>query len=91
MNIIKINNVKSVLGMAYSIEIKSNERFKNEISTMVILDEQDIVNENRAIKLRGYYISILIIPTKYKYIFNDTPMGKIIRPNLNEKTIISYY
>lgn len=91
MNIIKINNIKSVLSMAHSLEIKSNERFDNKITTMVILDEQDIQNENRVMKLRGYLISILLLPSKYKYTFNETPMGKKIQPNLIENVEISYY
>lgn len=91
MNIIKINNVKRITSTTHGLEIKSNERFNDKNSIIVILDEDDIQNENRSIKLRGYYIDVLILPKKYKYAFFETPIGKIIKPNLFNEYTITYY
>lgn len=91
MNIIKVNNVKRITSTAYGLEIKSNEWFKGENSVVVVLDEDDIQNENRSIKLRGYNIDVLIIPKKYKYTFFETPLGNIIKPNLPKGYLTTYY
>ena len=91
MNIIKIENVRRINGFVNRLEIVSNYRYDGTYSALLILSEEDILNENSLIKLRGFIISSLLLPKKYKYTFNDTKVGKLIVPNLEKNTVISYY
>lgn len=91
MNIVKIGNIGKITSYNNKLEINSNIRVNNETGIMVILSDDDVYNENSLIKLRGTVINILILPKKYKFTFNDTKTGQLIKYNLNEKTVISYY
>lgn len=91
MNIINIENVRRIEGFNNKVEIKSDYKYSDKISTVVILNEDDINNDNSTIKLRGVVISALLIPKRNKYTFADTNVGKLLKPCLTEKSIISYY
>jgi hypothetical protein len=93
MNIINIENVRKINGFVNRLEIETRNPFSDSVKTitMVILSEDDILNDNSLLKLKGYSISILLLPKKYKYTFNDLPVGKLIVPNLEKNTVISYY
>jgi hypothetical protein len=92
MNIIKIENVRRIDTTTHSVSIKSDYIYSENNSIMVVLSEEDVENSNCLIKLKGYIISALLIPKKYKYTFNETSIGKAIIPFYNEKIYtISYY
>lgn len=91
MNIIKIENVRTINGFDNRLEIIGNYQYDAKYSTLIILSEDDILNDNSLLKLKGYSISALLLPKKYKYTFNDLPVGKLIVPNLEKNTVISYY
>lgn len=91
MNIIKLENVGRVTPFLNKLEIGSNYHAKEKFSYMVVLSEDDINNSNSFIKLKDISISILLLPKKYKFTFNDTEMGKLVLTNLDSKSIISYY
>jgi len=92
MNIIKLQNTGRIHSFNNRLDIKSNVVFNtNNDTLMVVLSENDINNENCLIKLRGSVINILLLPKKYRYTFNDTLIGKMIKPNLITGCVISYY
>lgn len=91
MNIIKVENVRRIDGYNNRVEIKSDYKYSDKLSTVVILNEDDINNDNSILKLRGVMISVLLIPKRNKYTFADTEVGKLLKPCLSEKSIISYY
>ena len=91
MNIIKVENVRRINGFVNRLEIISNYRYDGTYSALLILSENDILNDNSLLKLKGYDISALLLPEKYKYTFNDTKVGKMIQPQLIIGYIISYY
>lgn len=92
MNIIKIENVRRMDSTTYSVIVKSDYIYSEKTSTIVVLNEEDVENSNCLIKLKGYDVSALLIPKKYKYTFNETSTGKAIMPLYNEKYYtISYY
>lgn len=92
MNIIKIENVKRFNGFSNKVEILSNYKYSETKSNLVILNEEDINNDNSINKLKGYSISCLLIPKKYKFtFFDETPLGKIIKVQFNKNYTISYY
>lgn len=91
MNIIKVENVRRIEGFNNRIEIKSDYKYSDKTSALVILNEDDINNDNSIIKLRGLMISVLLIPKRNKYTFADTSVGKLVKSCLTEKSIISYY
>jgi len=93
MNIIRINNIKNVHANAHSIEIKTESNLSSDKRhTMVILSEEDMINDNLVNnKLRGLGIDILLIPKKYKYTFDQTPIAKEIKLCLYQNHEISYY
>lgn len=91
MNIIKIENVRRIAGFSNTLEIKSEFKHNEKNSFIVILSENDINNDNCFIRLKGYNISALLIPNKFKFTFFETSLGKLIQPVLNKKYVISYY
>ncbi len=94
MNQIKINNMGSIGVNTHSIDINSRIQPASidKISDLIIiLSEEEILNDNFFEKLRGKLIRILIIPKRFKYTFNETPISILIKPCLNEKSHISYY
>lgn len=91
MNIVKIGNIGKITSFNNKLEINSNIRVNDKTGIMVILSDDDVINENSLIKLRGTVIDILILPKKYKFTFNDTKTGQLIKLNYNEKIVISYY
>src|ERR1035437_3440127 len=91
MNIIKVENVRRINGFVNRLQVLSDYKYNPNKSTIVVLSEDDILNENSLIKLRGFIISSLLLPKKYKYTFNDTKVGKLIVPNLEKNNVISYY
>jgi len=91
MNIVKIGNIGKITSYNNRLEINSNIRINDKTGIMVILSDDDVINENSLVKIRGAVIDILILPRKYKFIFNDTKTGQLIKFNYNEKVVISYY
>ena len=93
MNIIKVENVGSILGFNNKIEVKTGYKKdgKSQFSTIVILDSDDIENDNTLVKFRGYNIDVLIIPKKYKYTFNGTKYYMVIKESFSKNIIISYF
>ena len=91
MNIIKVENVRNIEGFNNKIEIKSDYKYSDKQSIIVVLSEDDINNDNSLVKLRGYDISGLLIPKRFKFTFDETTVGKLIKQQLNRKNIISYY
>ena len=92
MNIIKIENVKRFNGFSNKVEISSNYKYSDIKSNLVILNDEEINNDNTLNKLKGYSISCLLIPKKYRFtFFDETSLGKIIKVQLNENYTISYY
>lgn len=89
MNIIKINNIKKIVGTSRGLDIKTNETFIDKDRYILILNEEDINNENRIVKLKGYDFECFIIPNKFKYTFNETKLGKLILHQLSG--VITYY
>ena len=92
MNIIRVDNVKSVLSTTYSLTLNV-EKYKDleKHTTIVVLDEEDIGNRNTTIKLKGISIDILIIPKKFKFTFNETEYHDIISAQLSTNYNITYY
>ena len=93
MNIIKVENLKSVLGFTNKLEVNTGYK-KDGVShynSIVILDADDIENENTLIKLRGVIIDALLIPKKYKFTFNDSKYYSGIKLNFKDSTVISYF
>jgi hypothetical protein len=92
MNIISIENTKRFNSFSNKVEISSNYKYSDNKNYLLILNDDDINNDNCIIKLRGYSISCLLIPKRYRFtFFDETPIGKIIRRNLTEDFSISYY
>lgn len=91
MNIIKIENIGRINSFNNRLDIKNGNNLPDKFSTMVVLSDDDINNENCLIKLRGYLVNILLLPKKYKYTFNDTLTGQMITHNLITGCVISYY
>ena len=91
MNIVKIGNIGKITSYNNRLEINSNIRINDKTGIMVILSDDDVINENSLVKIRGAVIDILILPRKYKFIFNYTKTGQLIKFNYNEKVVISYY
>ena len=91
MNIIKVENVRRIESFNHKLEIKSDYKYSDNISTVVVLSEEDIDNVNSVIKLKGYSISALLIPKRKKYTFFETKVGEIVKQSLTEKSVISYY
>lgn len=91
MNKIKINGVKNILATNNSVEIKTDFKYHDKLIDIIILSEDDILNDNKLIKLRGYMIGCLIIPMKFKYILKDQKSYEILKPSISDKTIITYY
>jgi hypothetical protein len=91
MNIIKIENVRKIDRSKNRLMIRNNYNFSTSVSTLVVLSEDDILNENCLLKLKGYNISALLIPKKYRLDFKNFPISKLIAPNLEENAAISYY
>lgn len=92
MNIIRLDNVKSSLATSYSLTLNI-EKYKDlkKPFTIVILNESDINNINSLIKLRGVSITILIIPQKFKFTFNETKYYNNLMTQLDEDYKITYF
>ena len=92
MNIIKIENCRRIDGFSSRLEVKTNYKYNDSFNAfIVILSEEDIKNDNCLLKLRGVTISGLLIPKKYKYTFNESPIYKYVTMNLVKDFAISYY
>jgi len=91
MNKIKINGVKRIIGFNNSIEIKTDFNYINKTSEIIILSEEDILNDNMVIKLRGIAIACLFIPKKFKNSFSEQKIYDLIIPQLTKNSVISYY
>lgn len=91
MNKIRVNGVKRVIGFNNRVEIKTDFKNFDKLSDMVILNEEDILNKNKMIKIRGMYISCLFIPRKFRYTFEEQESYDIIKPCLTKDSVISYY
>ncbi len=93
MNIIKVENLKSVLGFTSKLEVNTGYK-KDGVSHynyIIILDTDDIENDNTLIKFKGMVIDALIIPKKYKFIFNDSKYYSKIKLYFKDSTVISYF
>ena len=93
MNIIKVENVGSILASANKLEVKTGYKKEgiSNFSMIIILDADDIENDNTLIKFRGLIISALIIPKKYKNTFNESKYYEVIKNSFTKNTEISYY
>ena len=92
MNIIRIENVKSVFATTYSLTVHV-EKFKetNKPHAIVVLGEEDIANDNTLLKIIGVNIDVLLIPRKLKFTFNETEYFKKLQPSLVEDYTITYF
>jgi len=92
MNIVRIENIKGCLATTYSLTLNV-EKYKDlhKDCTLVILSEEDIEDEHTIIKLKGINISILMLPKKYKFIFDETKYYKHLVTQLSEDYKITYY
>lgn len=92
MNIVRIDNIKGCLATTYSLTLNV-EKYKDlkKDCALVILSEEDIENENTLIKLKGININILMLPKKYKFIFDETKYFKHLASQLLEDYKITYY
>lgn len=90
MNIINLENFKSVLSSTHRLELKTDFKVKKN-GTLVVLSEEDILNDNAYRKLIGYSIDVLIIPKKYKYTFQTTPIYKNISKGFSKEFYLSFY
>jgi len=93
MNIIKVENVGSILGFVDKLEVKTGYKKEgvSNYSMIVILDADDIDNDNTLIKFRGLSIHALIIPKKYKHTFNESKYYEVIKNSFTKNAVISYY
>ena len=92
MNIIRVDNVKSVLPTTFSLTLNiEKHKDLNKTYTIVILDEDDIANSNTLIKLKGISISCLIIPKKFKYTFNETKYYDVLKSQMEKDDCVTYY
>lgn len=92
MNIIRIDNSKSILTTTYSLTVNvEKHKDLNKVLTVVILSENDIENENSLIKLKGINIDVLVIPKKYKFSFNETKYYAHLMTQLTKENNITYY
>jgi hypothetical protein len=94
MNIIKIHNVTGHIATVHGLEVNTGKQYLSpydKITTMVIMNEDEINNPNSIHKMKGYEISVLFIPTKFRYTFLDTEIGKLVQPNLSKNHNITYY
>lgn len=94
MNKIKLHNVTGTFATIHSVEVNSGKQYLsqyNKMSMMVILNEDEINNPNTIIKVKGCDISVLFIPTKFRYTFFDTELGKLIQIYLTKNHWITYY
>lgn len=92
MNIIKIENCRRIDGFSSRLEVKTNYKYNDSFNAfIVILSEEDIQNDNCYKKLMGVAITGLLIPKKYKYTFNESPIYKYINMNFVKDFAISYY
>ncbi len=93
MNIIRVENLRSVIGYANKLEVNTGYK-KDGVShynNIVILDADDIENDNTLIKFRGMVIDALMIPKKYKYTFNESKYYSVIKDSFKDTTVISYF
>lgn len=94
MNIIKIHNVTGVIPTIHGLEINTGKQYlppHDKITVMVIMNEDEINNPNSIHKIKGYEISVLFIPTKFRYTFLDMEMGKLLQMYLTKNHKITYY
>jgi hypothetical protein len=91
MNIIKVYGIKNITSSVHKIEMKSDFKYVNKETYMVVLSEDDIKTIDSHQKLRGYRISCLLLPKKYKYTITETEYFKYILPTFDENITISYY
>lgn len=94
MNIIKIHNVTGVNATTHSLEVNTGKQYlppHDKITTMVIMNEDEINNRNSIVKVKGYMISVLFIPTKFRFTFMETEIGKLIQVYLTKNHRITYY
>ena len=73
MNIIRVDNIKGCLATTFSLTLNV-EKYKDikKECTLVVLSEDDIESDVTLVKLKGLNISILVLPKKVKFIFNET-------------------
>jgi len=91
MNIIKIENVKEVDVRSDGITALNNFKMDSNSnkSVIIVMNDNDINNINTANKLRGFYISCIVIP-KGKYLLAE--LENQLRNNFKKgKIVISYY
>jgi len=90
MNKIIINNSDKLTATVNSVNVTAGVSGNNN-STIIVLNEDDIENENYSNKLRGYRIDVLIVPKQYKNKLRFTTNGHIIFAAFTEKTLVTYY
>lgn len=91
MNVIKIENFKNASSSYKRVNIKSNYDHTNNSGIMIVLSEDDINNFKFMDVLRGYLISIVLIPNEMKSIFKNTKFFHVLKIQLSNNYIISYY
>jgi hypothetical protein len=94
MNIIKLHNITGIDAHSHSLEINTGKQYLtsgDKMTVMAILNEDEINNRNTIIKVKGYNIDVLLIPTKFKYTFFETELGKIIQLYLTKNHKITYF
>jgi hypothetical protein len=94
MNIIKVHNVTGINSTTHGLEVNTGKRYippHDKITVMMILNDDEINNRNSIIKIKGWNISTLFIPTKFRYTFFETELGKLIQMYLVKNYKITYY
>ena len=94
MNIIKVHNVTGIVATTHGLEVNTGKQYlppHDKITAMVIMNDDEINNRNSIVKVKGYEISTLFIPIKYRYTFMDMEMGKLIQVYLTKNHHITYY
>jgi hypothetical protein len=94
MNIIKIHNVTGVNATTHGLEVNTGKQYlppHDKMTTMVIMNEDEINNRNSIVKVKGYMISVLFIPLKFRFTFMETEMGQLIQVYLTKNHKITYY
>lgn len=94
MNKIKLHNTTGILATTHGVEVNSGKQYltqHDKMSMMVILNEDEINNPNTIVKVKGCDISVLFIPTKFRYTFFETELGKLIQVYLTKNHHITYF
>ena len=94
MNKIKLHNVTGINSSSHGVEVNHGKQYLSQFDKMamiVILNEDEINNRNTIIKLKSCQIDVLLIPTKFKYTFFETELGKDFDIHLSKNHHITYF